>query len=229
MLGLLIGVVASAAGVIVAGLLTDSLAIELVASQSMLWVGLVGTAVFNSKRYGTGRLREDYQIGLRGVDVPIGLGLSLGARVAAGIVMMLILLVLGSDLDALPNPVDDYRDSTLAFVITIVIVVVGAPIVEELYFRGVLMRSLEPSLRPAGAIAVQAAIFGSMHLNPDATWQQNVAITTALAVTGAGLGLTAYIAKRLGPSMWTHAFFNTVAAIVMIAERAVLVGPLRWP
>jgi membrane protease YdiL (CAAX protease family) len=227
MLGLLIGIVASAAGSILASFLTDNLALELLVSQSLLWFGLLGAVVFNSHRYGTGHIRDDYRVAFRGVDIPIGLGLSLGARVAAGIVTVVILRLLGSDIDRFTNAVDDYRRSNVAFVITIVIVVVGAPIVEELYFRGVVMRSLEPSLRPAGAIAVQAAIFGSLHVNPDASWKQNVALVAALGITGAGLGIIAYIARRLGPSMWTHAFFNTVAAIVMIADPDAVLIPLR--
>ena len=226
MLGLLIGIVGSAVGAIVVHLLTDSLAVEVVVSQSLLWLGLIGAVVFNARRYGTGRIRDDYQVGFRGVDVPIGLGLSLGLRIATGVIAVVVLLLLGADATALPNVVDDYRHSTAALVVTIVIVVVGAPVVEELFFRGVLMRSLEPSLRPGGAIVVQALIFGSLHVNPNGTWQQNVALTIALAAAGAGLGATAYVAKRLGTSMWTHGFFNTFAAVVIVANQLTVLGPL---
>lgn len=218
MLWLLFGLIASGAGAILVDVLSDSLTLELAVSQSLLWAGLVGAALFNSRRYGTGRLRTDYQIGLRGVDAPIGLGFSLAARLGTGVIVVVVLALLGSDVDSLPNPVDDYQHSLSALILTVLIVAIGAPLVEELFFRGVLMRSLEPSLRPAGAIVVQAAIFGSMHVNGDGTWQQNVATIIALGAVGGGLGSIAYVTKRLGVSMWTHGLFNVFAAVVMIVD-----------
>jgi membrane protease YdiL (CAAX protease family) len=219
MLGLLVAAVASVAGALAGRLVTDQYSAELVLSQLGLWFGMIGAVVFCGRRYGTGRLRHDYQVDLRGVDTAIGLGLSVAARIAAGVVTVVVLLLLGTDTDTLPNQVgDEIRHSHVALAITVAFVVLGAPVVEELYFRGLLMRSLEPSLKPAGAIAVQAVIFGSLHANADATWQQNVALMSALAVVGAGLGLTAYVSKRLSIGMWTHALFNLVAAIVLVVD-----------
>ena len=217
LLGWVVGMVGATVGLIGSRAVTDNLLVHLLASQTLLWAGLMGAVLIDSRRYGSGRIRRDYQLCLRGKDVALGVSLSLVARVAAGGVAVLVLLLTNEDVDALPSQVDAYERSTAALVAVVIIAVFAAPVVEELFFRGLLMRSLEPSLKPAGAIAVQAVLFGAVHVS-DVGWRQNVAIMSSLAVTGAILGVLVFATKRLGPAIWLHATFNGIAAVVIVAQ-----------
>jgi uncharacterized protein len=154
---------------------------------------------------------------LRGRDVALGVSLSVATRIVAGGTAVIVLLLTGAEIDALPSQVDAYERSDAAILAIVVLAVIGAPVVEELFFRGLLMRSLEASLRPAGAIAVQAVLFGLVHVS-DVGWRQNLAIVSSLAVAGAVLGALVYWTKRLGPAIWLHASFNAFAAIVLVAQ-----------
>lgn len=98
-------------------------------------------------------------------------------------------------------------------VITTLLVVVGAPFFEEVFFRGVLLRGLLGAVaawpRALGvgvAVGVDALIFAALHLGTD-SWIE----LPGLFLVGVVLAALAIKTKRLGPSMVTHASFNVLA------------------
>jgi membrane protease YdiL (CAAX protease family) len=90
--------------------------------------------------------------------------------------------------------------------------VVGAPLIEEIFFRGMLLRSLATPV----AWVAQAAVFGAAHLSP-AYGLGNVGVLVAIGVLGVILGATATRYRRLGPDIATHAWFNLVATLALVA------------
>ena len=62
-------------------------------SPAGLWTGLLGACVWASRRWGTGRLRDDYGLRARGSDVGRGLLLSLGARFGGGLLLAVLVAV----------------------------------------------------------------------------------------------------------------------------------------
>lgn len=99
--------------------------------------------------------------------------------------------------------------------------VVGAPVFEELFFRGVLLRSLlslldgrGAALGTAVAIAIDGVVFGLAHLGSD-TWAE----LPGLGAVGVVLAVLAWRTKRLGPSIVTHASFNLAAVLAFAATR----------
>jgi membrane protease YdiL (CAAX protease family) len=66
---------------------------------------------------------------------------------------------------------------------------------------------------------VQGILFGLAHVAAAATRRQNVALMVSLACTGVVLGTLTYVTKRIGPAMWAHGLFNTVAAVAILAQR----------
>ena len=177
-------------------------------SQIALWAGMVGATVVASHRKGAGTLAEDF--GLRGKWSDLGLGL-----VVAIAVQLLILPAIAYLLRPLlgepevSGPVQDLLDKSqgLAFAGLILSVAVGAPIVEELFFRGLLLRSLQRRVPNWAAVAVSAVAFGIAHgsaLPVDAV----VLVMISLTVFGAILAVLAIRTGRLGPSIVTHAVFN---------------------
>lgn len=102
-----------------------------------------------------------------------------------------------------------------------VMTVVFAPLFEELYFRGVLLRGLLVAWRTRLAIVgvvlsvtLDATFFGLAHLGTDAWYQ-----LPGLIALGAILCVLAIRTGRLGPSILTHAGFNLLAVAVFAGTR----------
>jgi len=105
-------------------------------------------------------------------------------------------------------------DSSLAAAIAIAILVsIGAPIVEELLFRGVLFGSLRQKMRVLPAAAITGVLFGLAHVAGSP-----IAFIVPLIFLGAGLCLLYHKTGSLYPSMAVHAINNGVA----------IVSALKW-
>jgi hypothetical protein len=103
-----------------------------------------------------------------------------------------------------------------------VLTIVGAPVIEELFFRGVLLRALlelcktrAPALGVVVAIVIDGALFGLAHLGSGDLWAQ----LPGLAAVGVVLATLAVKTGRLGPSIATHAAFNALAVFVYAGSR----------
>lgn len=177
-------------------------------SQMGLWTGMVGAAVVASHRKGAGTLAEDF--GFRGKWSDIGFGLVVALAVQLLVlpgIAYLLRPLLGEP--EVSGPVQDLLDKSqgLAFAGLILSVAVGAPLVEELFFRGLLLRSLQRRVPDWAAVVVSAVAFGIAHgsaLPIDAV----VLVMISLTVFGAILAVMAIRTGRLGPSIVTHAVFN---------------------
>jgi membrane protease YdiL (CAAX protease family) len=88
---------------------------------------------------------------------------------------------------------------------------VGAPVVEELFFRGLVLRSLLPLAPAPVAVVASGVLFGLAH------WQG--VQFPGLAVFGVVLGVLAYRTGRLTPGIGAHAAFNAVAVLSVISLR----------
>ncbi len=178
------------------------------ASQVGLWTGMVGSAWVASHRKGAGRLAEDFGFRARWPDLGIGAGVALSVQllVLPAIAYLMRPLVGKPEVS---GPVQDLLDKAHgpAFLGLVLSVAVGAPIVEELFFRGLLLRSLQRRVPDWAAIALSAVAFGLAHgsaLPADAV----VLVITSLTVFGAILATLAVRTGRLGPGMVAHAIFN---------------------
>jgi len=91
----------------------------------------------------------------------------------------------------------------------IIMTVILAPILEEILFRGIIMKGLiNNKVKPITAIIVSAFIFGAVHFNP---WQFAGAFLLGLV-----LGLVYYKTKSLLMPILLHAFNNGISAIIML-------------
>ena len=91
----------------------------------------------------------------------------------------------------------------------ILITVIGAPIVEELFFRGLLLRSLRKRRIPASAaILICGVVFAGFHFQG--------AQFAGLTVVGIGLACLAMWTDRLGPGIVAHAVFNAISVITLL-------------
>ncbi|MDQ4096753.1 MAG: CPBP family intramembrane metalloprotease, partial [Actinomycetota bacterium] len=91
------------------------------------------------------------------------------------------------------------------------IAVFGAPVVEELFFRGLLLRSLTSAWGTAWAITAQAVLFGLAHFSP-LLGLVNLSVVTVITAAGVVFGITAWW-RRIGTSVVAHGAFNLVAVV----------------
>jgi membrane protease YdiL (CAAX protease family) len=181
-----------------------------------LWCGMVGAVVYASRSFGSASLRRDFGLWLGGwLDLVGGAAIGLACQYAL--------------IPALYWPFEQF-DHTLAHrlsrpaqtdtgsvhhifgaIVLMAFLAVGAPIVEELFFRGLVLRGLLARLHPALAIVATALLFALAHLE---------ALQFAgLAVFGVILGFLAWRLGRLAPSIAAHAAFNAAAVASLVHLR----------
>ena len=96
-------------------------------------------------------------------------------------------------------------------VLLVVLVVVGAPIIEELFFRGLLLRSIQARWSDTLALVGSSVLFGLAHFE--------LLQLPALVMFGLVAGYCAQRTGRLGMSIWAHVGFNaTTVAFLFFAE-----------
>jgi membrane protease YdiL (CAAX protease family) len=96
-------------------------------------------------------------------------------------------------------------------------VTVGAPVVEELFFRGLVLRSLQRRFPDTAAVPLSAVVFGLAHLQALSAAGLLV-VVTSLTALGVVLALLAVRSGRLGPAMWAHATFNAFTVVVLLLK-----------
>lgn len=173
----------------------------------------LGVLAWLSQSRGTGSWREDFGLVARLAD---SWGVVLGF-----LLQLTVAIVMGSLIQAL-GPEDPPRQgitevaerieggmTTLVFLFLIVVV---APLVEELVFRGVLLSRLRRTMGPKAAIVTSAAVFSLIHLvDPDAVFA-----VPGLFVIGVALGWAALRRGNLSLPIFIHAGVNLTGALVLI-------------
>ncbi len=128
-----------------------------------------------------------------------------------------MILLTGSAIDPVVerrlNEVEDIGTVPWQVVLTVIALVVLAPLGEELLFRGLLLRGLARRLDFWPAALITSAVFAGAHADSYILWPR------ALALFGTGLVL-AWIYRRRGywASVSAHATVNTIAAIALVAS-----------
>jgi uncharacterized protein len=180
-----------------------------------LWFGFIGAVVLASRLRGTGSPVRDMGLAFRPWDPVIGL-------LVGGAGQLLLLPVLYLPLEHVVPHLDQrlkepaqhltggFPGSDLAVIAFLTVVVV--PVIEETFFRGLVLRGLLRVCRGAGpvlgvglAAIADGVIFGLAHFE--------LLELLGLAAFGAVLALMAYKFRRLGPGIFAHGMFNLLAIL----------------
>jgi membrane protease YdiL (CAAX protease family) len=113
-----------------------------------------------------------------------------------------------ADLSEAARELTDRADGA-AVIALVLISVVGAPVVEEIFHRGLLQPRLVPRLGPPAAIGVTAVLFGGSHVQ--------LLQFPALVLFGVAVGALAYWRGRLAPAVVAHVVFNATAVVTLLA------------
>lgn len=141
------------------------------------------------------RVRPTWSVG--GSRRALLTGAAVGAAVAVVVLLLQQVTTGHASGDALINLVVD-QGNLARSVLTVVMAVVAAPVVEELVFRGLILQSLRDRGRNVG-LFVSALLFSLAHLRLQAVWYY--------VVLGLILG-SVYLRRGLRSSMAAHAAFN---------------------
>lgn len=181
--------------------------------QIPLWAGLAGWPLYVSRRKGNGPVAD---FGLRSRPGQIAGGFGIGVLAQAVAVPLLYLPIFelfdslnSDDVSADARELTD-RASGVGVLVLVLVVVVGAPVVEELFYRGLLLRSLDRHLPTSAAVAVSSLVFGLSHF-------QGIQFP-ALFLFGVLAAVLAVRTGNLGASIAAHVGFNawTVFALLVL-------------
>ena len=170
---------------------------------------------YASKRWGSGALRTD--IGLTATRSDIGWGpVTWLGCVAAQVVVAIIVMATKIPIQNNTDQIRDARDNPGYVIPILIIAVIAAPIVEEILFRGLVLRGLLSRMGPAWAIGVQAVLFGAAHFDP-ARGVRNIGLVMVLSAVGGVLGYSAFHFRRLAPNMIAHAIINGISMAFVLS------------
>lgn len=158
-----------------------------------------------------GRHRDGWSMAGRWSDVP--LGFASGALLQFPIVLIVVLLVqaIFGEIEQSGRALAlvDRADTWPKVALLVLFVGVGAPIVEELFYRGVVQRALVERLGPLLGIGIASLIFGAVHLS--------LIEFAPLAAVGAVLGIVYWRTERLLPAIIGHMTFNMFTLVNLVA------------
>lgn len=169
---------------------------------------------FASRRWGTGDLGTDIGLTPRFADLGWGPVIWLGA-VGAQIVVGAVIVALGVPLVGNTEGIEEISADRTYVVSLVIAAVIAAPVVEEMVFRGVVMRGLRSRLPMVAVVVLQALLFGAAHVDP-VRGVGNVGLVLVLAGVGVAFGVAVALLGRIGPSMVAHALFNGAVLLVVL-------------
>jgi uncharacterized protein len=186
-----------------------------------LWVGFLGAPWLASRTQGTRRFLADLGVRFRWIDL-WGVAIGVGSQYAIGLLYWPFQNHI-HNFDA-PNQKLTGGAHGVGVALVVVATVVLAPAMEELFFRGLLLKALARLLVPLGpgvtkarglgvvvAVIADGLLFGLAH----GEWVQ----LAGLALFGCVLATVSYRTGRLGMNMVAHASFNLVAVITILNQR----------
>ena len=177
--------------------------------QVPLWVTLSLVAWGIARRHGMG-LREAVGLTQRWFDVPLGLACGLLSQLLL-VPLVYLPLLRFIDEDDIAEPARQIvgrADDPAGVAILVVGIVLVAPVVEEVYFRGLLLRALWGRMGRLATVVLSAVLFGLAHVQ--------LLQLPALVVVGLVAGALVTATGRLAPAIWAHAAFNGFTVVQLL-------------
>jgi len=179
------------------------------------YAAILGVVAIVSRAKGTGSLHRDFGFRVLGRDAPmIALGGALQIAVVAALAPIAQLGHLSKEPQELVRRAQHDAGGAL-LVLIVVVTTVLAPAVEELVFRGVLLRALLRRTSDGWAIGLSAAVFAGAHLtDPGARF-----VLPGLFGLGLVLGALAVRDGVLSRPVLVHGGFNLIATLLSLPHR----------
>ncbi|HVB90743.1 MAG TPA: CPBP family intramembrane glutamic endopeptidase [Acidimicrobiales bacterium] len=186
-----------------------------------LWIGFIGAPWLASRIQGTRRFLSDMGVRFRPIDL-VGIAIGVGGQFA----IALLYAPFRHDIHNFNAPSQKLTGGAHGggFLIIAVATVLFAPLMEELFFRGLLFKALVRLFTPSGvragraratgvvlAVILDGLLFGLAH--------GELVQLAGLALFGMVLASLSYRTGRLGMNIVAHASFNLVAVLAILSSR----------
>jgi len=178
-----------------------------------LWIPFVGMLMIVSQRWGQGHFQNDFKVRTRWIDLaglPLGVASQLLLVPAVYWPLQRIWPEAFSS-DEIEQRAHELWDKAHGgwIVVLVLVVALGAPIIEELVYRGLILQALQSRLNDWLALVIGSAWFALIHLQP--------VELPGLFAFALVLGICFQRTGRLGMSVFAHIGFN--AAGLLLASR----------
>lgn len=196
--------------------------------EALVVLGPLLLGALAAAKFGSPRIADALGIRFRPIDLLLGVLVALVARA----IMELVVPSTGS---LLPMVDGDSVETTVTLIMTIAVVVLLSPIVEEVFFRGAVQRGLQSlfgapsSGGPAGgsaavvstvtstvlAIELSTLAFVLLHAVPYGA-QVPLSVLLAPLLIGIGAGTLTALTGRISAGIVTHVLFNLAGILLLL-------------
>lgn len=195
---------------------------------------LISVSVTAAANKGLGAVKD---FGIRMIGKDAGVGVLVGVLsqlVLVPAITLPLLWATGTDADEVSRSATELTDratTPLGVIVLVLAVGVAAPIVEEIFFRGLMFRAFRkrrnfswlegflgsssrldttaPKWNLGVAFVMSSLIFGAIHFQ--------LILLPALTAAGAVFAWLAHRYGRLGPAIWAHMAFNGTTLLSLLA------------
>jgi hypothetical protein len=176
--------------------------------QAALWVGTLGIPVW--LYFIKGVSWKDFGWEFQKNDIFSGLLIGFGTQIAGGLLYLPLILIF-DDIDV-SSPARELVDKATGFGVFLLflVVVVGAPLVEELFFRGLTLKAFEKKMSSRLAVLLSSLFFAIAHLQ--------LIQFPALFLFGLVAGYLVKKYDRLGRAVWAHVGFNATTVVALLLQ-----------
>lgn len=196
-----------------------------------IWLGLLGTAWWASRRHGTGNLIRDLALHFRPIDLAVGLGVGLGLRFVIGVWAVAYSAITGQQPTGNLEPILGGGLGTgVLLVLNVLAIAVIGPAIEEIFFRGLGLRSAlaslwrraenprfaDPKRRVRYALGATSAVFALLHVSELTDFTSAAVLLPGLFFSGWVFGWLTIRYGRLGPAVVSHVVFNATAVLALL-------------
>lgn len=175
-----------------------------------LWIPFVVALIVVSRRWGQGLFVDDFKVRARWIDL-VGLPLGVACQLVLVPAVYWPLQRVWSETfssDDIEQRARDLWDKAHGgwIVVLIVVVALGAPLIEELVYRGLILQTLQSRLNDWLALFISAAWFALIHLQP--------VELPGLFAFALVLGICFQRTGRLGMAIFAHIGFNATGLLL---------------
>lgn len=180
------------------------------------WVPLVAWPWWVSRRKGTASMSRDFGLAIKPTDVLVGLGGGLVA-LALSVVLAVVFTAVTGEPPQTNTDIVAGVDTTVPWLLgMLVLIAVGTPIAEEIFFRGLVLGAARNAWGLPGGIAFSSVLFGLVHIQDTlAGWAY---VGTVTGLFGVVFALTrVWTNGRIGAAIVAHMVVNAVAVVVVFS------------
>jgi membrane protease YdiL (CAAX protease family) len=187
-------------------------------SYLVTWLPLLAAVLTFCFVFGSRSLGRDIGLGFRPLDLLWGLTLGVIARVLATILEIAGYGHMVSGGAILDEPAHDLWWVFMAILAPVLV----SPFIEELFFRGLVLRAVSRAATDNGAVrrwalgiavAASAVIFALIHLIDTASPTAALVIGLSTLLFGLGAGALTAVTGRLGGAIVAHVVFNALVVL----------------